>query len=111
MKGTAPRGRTPEEDDALAKWLQSDLKSRAENLMIVDLLRNDLGRSALIGSVRVNDLFTVERYPTVLQMTSGISARLHPTAGLRELLGSLFPCGSITGAPKVRAMEVIRELE
>ncbi|MDX1402157.1 MAG: aminodeoxychorismate synthase component I, partial [Kiloniellales bacterium] len=111
MKGTAPRGRTPQEDNALAAWLQSDPKSRAENLMIVDLLRNDLGRSALIGSVRVSDLFTVEHYPTLLQMTSGVTAKLHPAAGLKELLVSLFPCGSVTGAPKVRAMEIIRELE
>ena len=111
MKGTAPRGRTPEEDDTLAETLKADAKSQAENLMIVDLLRNDLGRTALIGSVRVNDLFTVERYPTVHQMTSGIEARLRPGVGLREILGGLFPCGSITGAPKVRAMEIIRELE
>ena len=111
MKGTAPRGRTPEEDDALADTLKADAKSQAENLMIVDLLRNDLGRTALIGSVRVNDLFTVERYPTVHQMTSGIEARLRPAIGLKDILGGLFPCGSITGAPKVRAMEIIRELE
>lgn len=111
MKGTAPRGRTPEEDDALADTLKADAKSQAENLMIVDLLRNDLGRTALIGSVRVNDLFTVERYPTVHQMTSGIEARLRPSISLRDILGGLFPCGSITGAPKVRAMEIIHELE
>jgi para-aminobenzoate synthetase/4-amino-4-deoxychorismate lyase len=111
MKGTAPRGRTPTEDRALRRWLREDPKSRAENLMIVDLLRNDLGRSALIGSVRVGDLFHVETYPTVHQMTSGIEARLHPGVGLAELLAGLFPCGSVTGAPKVRAMEIIRELE
>ncbi len=111
MKGTAPRGRTPAEDRALRRWLREDPKSRAENLMIVDLLRNDLGRSALIGSVRVGDLFQVETYPTVHQMTSGIEARLHPGVGLAELLAGLFPCGSVTGAPKVRAMEIIRELE
>jgi para-aminobenzoate synthetase/4-amino-4-deoxychorismate lyase len=111
MKGTAPRGRTPDEDAALKDWLQGDEKSRAENLMIVDLLRNDLGRAAEIGSVAVTDLFTVERYPTLHQMTSGITARLRPGMPFRELLGGLFPCGSITGAPKVRAMEIIRELE
>jgi para-aminobenzoate synthetase/4-amino-4-deoxychorismate lyase len=111
MKGTAPRGVSPAEDRALADWLRDDVKSRAENLMIVDLLRNDLGRVAEIGSVRVTDLFTVESYPTLHQMTSGITARLRPDVGLAELARGLFPCGSITGAPKVRAMEIIRELE
>jgi len=111
MKGTAPRGPTPGEDQTLQRWLHEDPKSRAENLMIVDLLRNDLGRSALIGSVRVTDLFRVETYPTVHQMTSGIEARLHPGIAFPELLAGLFPCGSVTGAPKVRAMEIIRELE
>jgi para-aminobenzoate synthetase/4-amino-4-deoxychorismate lyase len=111
MKGTAARGRSNAEDEVIAGWLREDPKSRAENLMIVDLLRNDLGRSALIGSVRVTDLFTVERYPTVFQMTSGISAKLHPGVGLRALIAGLYPCGSVTGAPKVRAMEIIRELE
>jgi para-aminobenzoate synthetase / 4-amino-4-deoxychorismate lyase len=111
MKGTARRGASPEEDAALALWLQGDAKSRAENLMIVDLLRNDLGRVAEIGSVKVTDLFTVESYPTLHQMTSGITARLRPDVGLAEIARGLFPCGSITGAPKVRAMEIIRELE
>ena len=111
MKGTAARGRDPEEDDRLAEGLASGAKTRAENLMIVDLLRNDVGRIAAIGSVKVTDLFTVERYPTVLQMTSGVQARLLDGIGLPELFGSLFPCGSVTGAPKIRAMEIIRELE
>ena len=111
MKGTAPRGADPEADAALGVWLAADEKSRAENLMIVDLLRNDLGRVAEIGSVKVSDLFTVESYPTVHQMTSGITARLRPGVGLPELARGLFPCGSVTGAPKVRAMEIIRELE
>ena len=111
MKGTAPRGASPEEDAALGEWLQGDVKSRAENLMIVDLLRNDLGRVAEIGSVEVTDLFTVESYPTLHQMTSGITARLRADVGLAEIAHGLFPCGSITGAPKVRAMEIIRELE
>ncbi len=111
MKGTAPRGRTPDEDDELRAWLCEDPKSRAENLMIVDLLRNDLGRVAEIGSVRVTSLFDVERYPTVHQMTSGITARLRPGTGIGELLQGLFPCGSVTGAPKIRAMEIIRDLE
>jgi para-aminobenzoate synthetase/4-amino-4-deoxychorismate lyase len=111
MKGTAPRAADPAADAALAAWLKADEKSRAENLMIVDLLRNDLGRVAEIGSVEVSDLFTVESYPTVHQMTSGITARLRPGVGLPELARGLFPCGSVTGAPKVRAMEIIRELE
>jgi para-aminobenzoate synthetase/4-amino-4-deoxychorismate lyase len=111
MKGTAPRGRTPREDARLKTWLTVDEKQRAENLMIVDLLRNDLGRIAKIGTVEVTDLFTVETYRTVHQMTSGITAELRGDMGLKEMLNALFPCGSVTGAPKVRAMEIIRELE
>ena len=111
MKGTAPRGRTPREDARLKTWLAMDEKQRAENLMIVDLLRNDLGRVAKIGSVEVTDLFTVETYRSVHQMTSGISAELRSDMGLKDMLRALFPCGSVTGAPKVRAMEIIRELE
>ncbi|MEE8227083.1 MAG: chorismate-binding protein, partial [Kiloniellales bacterium] len=111
MKGTAARGASPDDDAAQRAWLRHDEKSRAENLMIVDLLRNDLGRVAEIGSVKVTDLFTVESYPTLYQMTSGISARLRPGVGLAELAQGLFPCGSVTGAPKMRAMEIIRELE
>ncbi|MGI8725020.1 MAG: aminodeoxychorismate synthase component I [Methyloceanibacter sp.] len=111
MKGTAPRGRTPREDARLKTWLAVDEKQRAENLMIVDLLRNDLGRVAKIGSIEVTDLFTVETYRSVHQMTSGIRAELRADMGLKDMLRSLFPCGSVTGAPKVRAMEIIRELE
>ena len=111
MKGTAPRGRTPREDARLKTWLAMDEKQRAENLMIVDLLRNDLGRVAKIGSVEVTDLFTVETYRSVHQMTSGISAELRSDMGLKDMLRALFPCGSVTGAPKVRAMEIINELE
>jgi para-aminobenzoate synthetase / 4-amino-4-deoxychorismate lyase len=111
MKGTAPRGRTPREDARLKTWLAVDEKQRAENLMIVDLLRNDLGRVAKIGSVEVTDLFTVETYRSVHQMTSGITAELRSDMGLRDMLYALFPCGSVTGAPKVRAMEIISELE
>jgi len=111
MKGTAPRGRTPREDARLKTWLAVDEKQRAENLMIVDLLRNDLGRVAKIGSVEVTDLFTVETYRSVHQMTSGIAAELRSDMGLKDMLGALFPCGSVTGAPKVRAMEIIREIE
>jgi para-aminobenzoate synthetase/4-amino-4-deoxychorismate lyase len=111
MKGTAPRGRTSREDARLKTWLAMDEKQRAENLMIVDLLRNDLGRIAKIGSVEVTDLFTVETYRSVHQMTSGIQAELRGDMGLKDMLRALFPCGSVTGAPKVRAMEIIRELE
>lgn len=111
MKGTAPRGATPEADDALAHGLAGDEKNRAENLMIVDLLRNDIGRVATPGSVRVPELFGVERYPTVTQMTSTVQADLAPEAGLGDVVRALFPCGSVTGAPKLRAMEIIRDLE
>jgi para-aminobenzoate synthetase / 4-amino-4-deoxychorismate lyase len=111
MKGTAPRGRTPREDSRLKTWLAVDEKQHAENLMIVDLLRNDFGRVARIGSVEVTDLFTVETYRSVHQMTSGITAELRSDMGLKDMLRALFPCGSVTGAPKVRAMEIIRELE
>jgi para-aminobenzoate synthetase / 4-amino-4-deoxychorismate lyase len=111
MKGTRPRGRWVEEDDALAAELRASPKDRAENLMIVDLLRNDAGRVAETGSVRVERLFEVERYETVHQLTSTIRARLAAGVGLPELFRALFPCGSVTGAPKVRTTEIIRELE
>ncbi|MEM8573513.1 MAG: aminodeoxychorismate synthase component I [Pseudomonadota bacterium] len=111
MKGTAPRGRTPREDSRLKTWLAMDEKQRAENLMIVDLLRNDLARVSRTGSVEVTDLFTVETYRTVHQMTSGITSELRSDMELADMLRALFPCGSITGAPKVRAMEIIREVE
>ncbi len=111
MKGTAARGLDNGGDAAQAAWLRNDEKSRAENLMIVDLMRNDIGRIAETGSVEVTDLFTVETYRTVLQMTSGITARLREGIGFRDILRNIFPCGSITGAPKVRAMEIIHELE
>lgn len=111
MKGTRPRGRWAAEDRALEAELAASPKDRAENLMIVDLLRNDAGRVAEFGSVRVDRLYEVERYETVHQMTSTIRARLRPDAGLADVFRALFPCGSVTGAPKVRTMEVIRELE
>src|SRR3546814_16394683 len=95
---------------ALVTGVQTCALPISENLMIVDLLRNDLGRVAEIGSVRVTDLFTVETYRTVHQMTSGITARLRRDVGIGDLLGGLFPCGSITGEPKVRAMEIIRSI-
>jgi para-aminobenzoate synthetase / 4-amino-4-deoxychorismate lyase len=111
MKGTAPRGRTTREDRQVSEWLRNDPKNRSENLMIVDLLRNDLGRLARFGTVRVEDLFAVERYPTLWQMTSTVSAELRPEIGFHDIFRALFPCGSITGAPKVRAMQLIAELE
>ena len=111
MKGTAQRGFMPPEDMARARHLSQDEKSRAENLMIVDLLRNDLSRLAEVGTVKVTDLFTVQTYPTLHQMTSGIEARLRPGVSLSDIFAGLFPCGSVTGAPKIRAMEIIRDLE
>lgn len=111
MKGTAARAATPAEDAAVRAHLQADEKSRAENLMIVDLLRNDLSRLSPPGSVRVTDLFTVETFRSLHQMTSGIEARMSPGTPLRRLLAALFPCGSVTGAPKIRAMQIIRALE
>lgn len=109
MKGTAPRGRWWKEDKAHAKRLQKSEKDRAENVMIVDLLRSDLGRVS--SSVKVPSLWHVERYETVLQMTSTVTSRMRCSVGLRELATALFPCGSVTGAPKVRTMEIIKEVE
>src|SRR5688572_8538179 len=111
MKGTAPRAGTPEQDAETRRVLASDVKQRAENLMIVDLMRNDLGRIAETGSVAVTDLFTVETFRTLHQMTSGVRATLKQAVGLAELLRAIFPPGSVTGAPKIRAMELIAELE
>ena len=111
MKGTIKRGATQGEDKALADSLQVDEKNRAENLMIVDLLRNDLSRLSVAGSVKVTDLFSVETFPTLHTMTSGIDAKLKPDTDLQNVLRALFPCGSITGAPKIRAQEIIAELE
>ena len=111
MKGTAPRGRWWEEDEARAKQLRKSEKDRAENVMIVDLLRNDLGRVSKAGSVKVPALWHVEHYETLLQMTSTVTSRMRCGIGLRELATALFPCGSVTGAPKVRTMEIIAEVE
>ena len=111
MKGTAPRGRDAGEDARLKVWLQASEKDRAENLMIVDLIRNDMGRVARVGTVAVDDLFAVETYPTVHQMVSTVHAQLRNGVGPAEIVRALFPCGSVTGAPKIRAMEIIRELE
>ncbi|WP_162875556.1 aminodeoxychorismate synthase component I [Sphingomonas crusticola] len=111
MKGTAPRGRDEAEDKALLAALAADPKQRAENLMIVDLIRNDLSRVARPGSVVTPALFAVEHYPTVHQMVSEIEAELAPGRDAIDLIEALFPCGSVTGAPKVRAMEIIGEVE
>ena len=111
MKGTARRQADPVQDAALRDAMKVDLKSRAENLMIVDLLRNDVSRIAQPGSVKVPELFSLETYATLHQMTSLVQAKMGPGMGFRDIFPSLFPCGSITGAPKIRAMEIIRELE
>lgn len=111
MKGTAPRGISDGEDHALSEWLRHDEKNRAENLMIVDLLRNDLSRVCEPGSVHVPDLFSVEKLPSVLQMTSTVRGNLEPGTRLSDIFSALFPCGSITGAPKIRAMRRIAEIE
>jgi len=111
MKGTAPRNPDPERDRAAREALARDEKNRAENLMIVDLLRNDIGRIAEIGSVRAPALFEVETYATVHQMTSRVTGCLRPGVGLAGVIAALFPCGSVTGTPKIRAMEIIRALE
>jgi para-aminobenzoate synthetase / 4-amino-4-deoxychorismate lyase len=111
MKGTAARGTTTEEDNAARARLAASEKERAENLMIVDLVRNDLSRIAIPGSVEVENLFEVETYPTVHQLVSTVAARLAPGIGVETIVRALFPCGSVTGAPKFRAMEVIREIE
>jgi para-aminobenzoate synthetase/4-amino-4-deoxychorismate lyase len=111
MKGTAPRGATPADDEAARARLLASDKERAENLMIVDLLRNDLGRVAEVGSVDVPALFTAERYGTVWQLTSDVTARPRPGVGLVDVFRALFPSGSVTGAPKRRSMELIAGLE
>ena len=111
MKGTVKRGRWLEEDRELAQWLAESVKDRAENVMIVDLLRNDLGKVAVPGSVRVSSLFDLERFETVWQMTSTVEATLKDGTSLVDLMTALFPCGSVTGAPKIRTMQIIRDLE
>ncbi len=111
MKGTAPRDPDPARDAAIAAALQASVKDRAENLMIVDLLRNDISRLAKVGSVKVPALFAMEKYSTVHQMTSTIEGELAEPASLPALMAALFPCGSVTGAPKIRAMQIIREVE
>ncbi|SDK62131.1 aminodeoxychorismate synthase, subunit I [Paracoccus chinensis] len=111
MKGTAPRHPDPARDAELAAGLAASEKNQAENLMIVDLLRNDLARICQVGSVRVPELFAVDSFATVHQMSSRVTGQLAAPASLPDLMRALFPCGSVTGAPKIRAMEIIREVE
>lgn len=111
MKGTAARGSTAQQDEAQAQALRASAKERAENVMVVDLLRNDLARIAELGSVQVPQLFALQALPTVWQMTSDVQARLPQGTGLVDVMQALFPCGSVTGAPKRAAMQAIAELE
>ena len=111
MKGTAPRGASAEADQEQARKLQNSPKERSENVMIVDLIRNDMSRVARPFSVKVNDLFKVQTLPTVLQMVSDVQAQTRAGTSLADIFTALFPCGSITGAPKVRAMQMIKSLE
>tara|TARA_R110002096_G_scaffold84375_5_gene194812 strand:- start:1537 stop:2610 length:1074 start_codon:yes stop_codon:yes gene_type:complete len=111
MKGTAPRDADAGRDAGLALELQASEKARAENLMIVDLLRNDIARIAKVGSVKVPELYVVESYTTVHQMVSRVQGQLADAGSMATLMTALFPCGSVTGAPKIRAMEIIREVE
>jgi para-aminobenzoate synthetase/4-amino-4-deoxychorismate lyase len=111
MKGTVRRGRWTAEDRELARWLRESAKDRAENVMIVDLLRNDLGKVSIPGTVQVTSLFELERFETVWQMTSTVESTLKEGVSLANLMTALFPCGSITGAPKIRSLQIIRELE
>ena len=111
MKGTAARGRWSGEDESHARALSTSPKERAENIMVVDLLRNDLGRLAVPGSITVPALCEIERHPTVWQMSSTVRATTPPRVGLPEIFGALFPCASVTGAPKVSTMSVIADIE
>jgi para-aminobenzoate synthetase component 1 len=111
MKGTAPRGTTPAEDEELKRFLANDPKNQAENRMIVDLLRNDISLISEVGTLDVPELFRIESFATVHQMVSKVRAKLLPGLTIRDIFAALFPCGSITGAPKIRAMEILRGLE
>jgi len=111
MKGTAKRGATTAEDDEIIAAMLADEKTQAENRMIVDLLRNDISRITEVGTLDVPKLFEIETYPTLHQMVSHVQAKLLPDISIRDILAALFPCGSITGAPKMRAMEILHDLE
>lgn len=111
MKGTAKRGATPAEDAEIVEAMKADIKTQAENRMIVDLLRNDISRITEVGTLDVPKLFEIETYPTVHQMVSHVQAKLLPDLSIRDIFAALFPCGSITGAPKIRAMEILHDLE
>ncbi len=111
MKGTAPRGRTVTEDSANSIWLSNDAKNRTENIMIVDVLRNDLGKISSIGSVKTSNLYTVEKYDSLFQMISTVESELRENVRYYDIFKALFPSGSITGAPKRRAMQIIDDLE
>ncbi|MBX3566858.1 MAG: aminodeoxychorismate synthase component I [Rhizobiaceae bacterium] len=111
MKGTMRRGATRAEDDRLRETLRNDPKNQAENRMIVDLLRNDISLISEVGSLDVPELFRVETYPTLHTMVSRVRAKLLPGLSIRQVFAALFPCGSVTGAPKIRAMEILRDLE
>ncbi|RJG44043.1 aminodeoxychorismate synthase component I [Mesorhizobium sp. DCY119] len=111
MKGTAPRGTTPEEDEAQRHFLRNDPKNQAENRMIVDLLRNDISLISEVGTLDVPELFKIETYPTLHTMVSRVRAKLLPDLSIARIFAALFPCGSITGAPKIRAMEILHDLE
>ncbi|NEI70243.1 aminodeoxychorismate synthase component I [Rhizobium lusitanum] len=111
MKGTAKRGASAAEDAEIIRAMLADEKTQAENRMIVDLLRNDISRITEVGTLDVPKLFDIETYPTLHQMVSHVQARLLPGMSVRDILAALFPCGSITGAPKMRAMEILHDLE
>jgi para-aminobenzoate synthetase component 1 len=111
MKGTAPRGSNPQEDASIIGAMLADEKTQAENRMIVDLLRNDISIISEVGTLSVPKLFDIETYPTLHQMVSHVRARLLPEVGLPEIFAALFPCGSITGAPKMWAMKLLADLE
>ncbi|MGH6805951.1 MAG: chorismate-binding protein, partial [Ensifer adhaerens] len=111
MKGTAKRGASAEEDAEIIEAMRTDEKTQAENRMIVDLLRNDISRITEVGTLDVPKLFDIETYPTVHQMVSHVRAKLRPDVGITDIFAALFPCGSITGAPKMRAMEILHALE
>ncbi len=111
IAGTRPRGRSPEEDRALAAELQADEKELAEHRMLVDLGRNDVGRVAEYGSITIPDLMVIERYSHVMHLVSQVEGRLRPGLGALDVFRACFPAGTVSGAPKIRAMEIIDELE